>query len=302
MKHWHLFWSNYFGFNKQQRNGLFVLVLLMTLLFIARLGISAFIHPKPVLIADFSRSDLSKFQTPGENNSEKRPGNEPVNPSLFVFDPNTVSREQLLKLGFREKTATTFLNYRSKGAQFRKKEDLKKVYGISESLYNKLEPFILIEPEKPAERSSAPIKETPEKEIKAAKPLKKTELNSADSLALLEVKGIGPSFTKRILKYRSMLGGFVAIEQLKEVYGMDDETFNTVKDQLTVDPLLLQKIRINSENFKELNRHPYLGYETTKAVFNYRRKNGPIKTAGQLKEIITDEATLSKLLPYLSFE
>ena len=68
-----------------------------------------------------------------------------VNTALFFFNPNTVSYEQLLQLGFKEKTAVTFIKYRSKGFTFKQKEDLKKVYGLNESLYSAIEPYIQIE-------------------------------------------------------------------------------------------------------------------------------------------------------------
>src|SRR3569833_3197280 len=51
------------------------------------------------------------------------------------------------------------------------------------------------------------------------------ELNSADSAKLTELKGIGPSFARRIINYRNRLGGFINKEQLKEVYGMDDDRY-----------------------------------------------------------------------------
>jgi competence protein ComEA len=297
MNTWHQFWSSYFGFNRQQRNGLFVLILLILILFVVRLSISHFVHPEPILVADFSEVKLPENSTPANDGEFAK--NESITSSngLFVFDPNMVSKEQLLKLGFREKTANTFLNYRHKGARFTKKEDLKKVYGISEIFYRKLEPFILLhEDTKPVKRETRETSTTP------GKTLKKTELNSADSLALLSLDGIGPSFTKRILKYRNMLGGFVSVDQLTEVYGLGADLFLSIKDKVTVDPSLISKLKINTENFKELNKHPYVGYEDAKAIFNYRKKNGLIKTAEQLKEIFTDEAQYAKLLPYAAFE
>ncbi|MGZ3882749.1 MAG: helix-hairpin-helix domain-containing protein [Bacteroidia bacterium] len=298
MKFWHRFWSDYFGFNQQQRNGLFVLIMIMLVLFGVRLGMAHFIHPEPMLVADFSHirfsADSSAINS-YEGSSKKEAAT--AEEGLFVFDPNLVTKAQLLKLGFREKTANTFLSYRNKGAHFSKKEDLKKVYGISEGLYSKLEPFILIGTK---EKNEVPAKAG----ITAAptKPAKTIELNSADSLALLSLNGIGPSFTRRILKYRGMLGGFVNIDQLKEVYGFETDLFLSIKDKVTVDPALITKLNINTEDFKALNRHPYISYEDAKAVFNCRKKNGAIKNAIQLKEIFTDETAYNKLLPYIKFE
>lgn len=288
----HRFLSTWFGFNKQQRNGVIVLCAIILALFIVRLSINYFIEPKSALVADFSKTDLSKL----ENVSLKSDSTteEKAETVLFVFNPNTVSKAQLLQLGFKEKTANTFLKYRSKGAVFKTKEDVKKVYGISEDLYAAIEPYIFIEDETKNENKLA----SSEKPI-AKKEIKVIELNSADSINLLPLPGIGGGYAKRILKYRSLLGGFYSTEQLKEVYGFSDTLFFSIKDYVKVDASLVSKIDLNTENFKALNAHPYISYEETKAIFNWRRKNGAIKTKEQIKEIISDE-TFKKIEAYLT--
>jgi DNA uptake protein ComE-like DNA-binding protein len=247
-------------------------------------------------------ADFSGFNLPDEKMNAWSEGDSTITNNknaLFVFDPNTATKEQLIKLGFKDKTANTLINYRSKGGHFRKKEDLKKVYGLSDALYKKLEPFILITEE---QKQIASYEPNPEKEIKNSKKSTQIiELNSADSLQLLELPGIGPGFTKRILKYRNLLGGFYHIEQLKEVYGLQDSTYQLIKDKVSANADLVKKIDLNTENFKELNKHPYLSYEDVKAIFNYRRKNGPINSFDQIKTIFTDENTINKLKPYLPF-
>ncbi len=215
-----------------------------------------------------------------------------ANNALFAFDPNTVTKEDLIKLGFWERTANTFLKYRSKGAVFNQKEDLKKVYGISEKFYNRLAPFIIIRNSK-----NKTGKEYVTNKFQKNKQL--LELNTADSIALIDLKGVGPSYAKRILKYRSMLGGFSNIQQLKEIYGMQDDLYVLISQQCKVNPEMIQKLNINTADFKTVNKHPYINYELCKQFFFYR-KNGNIKPH-QLHEIIQDEETIAKLLPYLAF-
>lgn len=288
----HRFLSSWFGFNKQQRNGIIVLCLLILLLFIVRLSLSLLIHPETVLIADFSKVKLpetDKKQSVILNQLTSESS------SLFVFNPNSVTKEQLIKLGFSSKVAGIFIKYRDKGAVFAKKEDIKKVYGVDEKLYQRIEPYILLEGKKETSRENNLLQKT--------SPLKKTvviELNSADSSSLLPLPGIGSSYAKRIIKYRDLLGGYYAKEQLKEVFGFSDSLFMLIKDDVSVNKALLKKLNINSENFKELNAHPYISYEETKSIFNYRRKNGLIKSKDQLKEVLNSE-TFSKIEPYLDF-
>jgi competence protein ComEA len=283
----HQFLSSWFGFNKQQRNGLLVLCSIVLLLFIVRLSLSAFIKPKPILIADFTNVKLPNLNGNASASDDEK--------ALFVFDPNTVTREQLIALGFKEKTANTFINYRSKGAHFNSKQDVKKVYGVNEELFNRISPYILI-PNTGQKPSSFA-----QQEPKTKKQIRVIELNTADSVSLLPLPGIGPSFAKRIIKYRDLLGGYYAIEQLKEVYGFTDSLYNTVKDHVKADAALIRKVDLNTEDFKKLNAHPYISYEETKTIFNYRRKNGPITNLGQLKICISDETQLKKLEPYLPF-
>jgi DNA uptake protein ComE-like DNA-binding protein len=291
----HQFLNSWFGFNKQQRNGLLVLCIIILILFAIRLSLHHIIKPKQIIMADFSGFNLPDEKISALTGDTTRTNS---NATLFVFDPNTVNKDQLIKLGFKAKTANTLINYRNKGGHFKKKKDLKKVYGLSDALYKTLEPFILIAEETAV--TSTEVKT--EKEVKKnSKPIQIVELNSADSVQLLSLPGIGPGFTKRILKYRNLLGGFYDIEQLKEVYGLQDSTYQLIKDKVTANPGLIKKIDLNNENFKELNKHPYLSYDDVKAIFNYRRKNGPINSLDQVKTIFTDETALTKIKPYLPF-
>jgi DNA uptake protein ComE-like DNA-binding protein len=285
------FLNNYFGFNRQQRNGLLVLVFISFALLVARLSLPHFIRPAAIEVRNLPLVPHAGIA--GSKNDETA-----KNAELFVFDPNTVSLRQLLKLGFSEKTAKTFIKYRSKGFVFREKNDVKKIYGISDALYSSIEPYILIngplhqkkaEPVKPVARQH-PM----ERQVKII------ELNSADSAALVALNGIGAGYARRILKYRSILGGYVAVEQLREVYGFTDELYDQVKTQVTVDKSNIKKININKDDFKTVNRHPYLSYELTKTIFDWRRKT--TITAVNLREIIKDDPLYTRVLPYISFE
>ena len=295
------FLNNYFGFNKQQRTGLFVLVLISLTLFFIRIIYPSFISNDTIEVKDLplverkidSSFNISQKQYKGdfsENTSE-------IN--LFVFDPNTVTFDQLKDLGFKEKVAKTFLKFRERGFVFKQKTDLKKVYGISDIYYSKLEPYILIENKIVANKSNL-VAEQKNTITPAEKQKTKIELNSADSLSLTEVNGIGPVFAKRIIKYRSILGGFYNIEQLNEVFGFNDELYQKVKPFVFVESNSIQKIDLNKDDFKKINKHPYLSYELTKNIFDWRKKT--VITALNLKDIINDDSVYKKLLPYLVFE
>lgn len=114
------------------------------------------------------------------------------------------------------------------------------------------------------------------------KKLKLIEINSADSVALLELPGIGPVFAKRIIKYRQMLGGFAEAGQLMEVYGMDSLRMAGIIRLIRIDTTGIRRLDINKATFKELLAHPYLEYEHVKAIARFRDKKGRLVSPGEL--------------------
>jgi len=96
------------------------------------------------------------------------------------------------------------------------------------------------------------------------------ELNTADSIQLQELKGIGPGFARRIIIYREKLGGYYAKEQLMEVYGFTDKLYNLIKSDITVDASKIRKMNVNRMDISHLKRHPYISYYEAKAIYDYR--------------------------------
>lgn len=125
------------------------------------------------------------------------------------------------------------------------------------------------------------------------------DLNTATAEALQIVKGIGPSFSERIVKFRSKLGGFASNDQLQEVYGLSDETISEIKKHFDVQSLP-RPIDINSDSAKVLANHPYINYDLAWIIINYRRQNGDIQSADDLRKIqALDDETFARLKPYL---
>ncbi|MBQ7061813.1 MAG: helix-hairpin-helix domain-containing protein [Bacteroidales bacterium] len=128
------------------------------------------------------------------------------------------------------------------------------------------------------------------------------ELNSADTLDLQQLYGIGPSYARRIVKYRQRLGGFVSTAQLLEVYGMDEERYNGFVDQLTLDTTLVTKIDINSATLDDLKRHPYIDYYQAKAIVQFRDQHGPYRSPEELLLVgLVDDSLVTKMAGYVQF-
>ena len=115
-------------------------------------------------------------------------------------------------------------------------------------------------------------------------------LNTADTTMLKQLPGIGSAFAKWIVNYREKLGGYCETEQLLEVYRMDTTRFNGIKDYVKIDSTFIpNRLKINSDTFKVLLKHPYLEYEDVKKIVNYREQKGLITSWEQLEKIIGDE-------------
>ena len=141
------------------------------------------------------------------------------------------------------------------------------------------------------------------KEVKKETKIEIVNLNLCDSLQLLNLPGIGPTFANRILKYRKKLGGFYSASQLLEVYGFDQARLTGMTPYIIIGEGDIQKLKINSATFKELLAHPYLNYEQVKVLVNYRDKVGPFKNLsglGQLEHFSPKD--VERLAPYLSVE
>ncbi|MDO5666132.1 MAG: helix-hairpin-helix domain-containing protein [Bacteroidia bacterium] len=126
-------------------------------------------------------------------------------------------------------------------------------------------------------------------------------LNSTDTAQWKKIPGIGSSFASRIIKYRKSLGGFVSVEQLREIYGVDSEMFSRISPYIQADGNF-KKIQINKLEFKELLSHPYLNYKQVQAIMNLRKKKGNISSVDELAML--DEFTpddIFRVEPYLEF-
>lgn len=128
------------------------------------------------------------------------------------------------------------------------------------------------------------------------------DINRADSADLLPLPGIGPVFAGRIIKYRNLLGGFVRVEQLGEVYGMPPETIVKIRNQVYIDSSVVRRIHIDTASFKEFLRHPYLEYEDVKSIMGYRDFKGDIESLIELKmNLILPDSTLKKIDGYFDY-
>ena len=129
------------------------------------------------------------------------------------------------------------------------------------------------------------------------------ELNSADTTILKKVPGIGSTFARRIVKYRELLGGYVSVQQLTEVYGIDEERYEELKPWFIADSTFIRKLNVNQAPIRELYRHPYIDSQQARAINQLRRQKGRLTGWENLRLLEEfSEADRERLSHYLSFE
>ena len=165
-------------------------------------------------------------------------------------------------------------------------------------------PDLLVYSEESVDVEEDTIEIRRQNEVKPARQRKSLlEINSSDSAALVRLPGIGPVLSVRIIKYRNLIGGFVSVNQLKEVYGLKEETFDMISSRVYTDSLLIRKIKINKAGYRELIKHPYFKREEVSGILKYRELQGRITRIEDLIEnnLISPE-TLKKIRGYLDFD
>ncbi len=311
--------KEYFSFTKKERNAIIILGLLALLFsllptlfpFLVKDDIELVVDTaaqrelasleilpdkKEQLAASYSDADLYQ---PKETKFEKyNKGN--VKGELFSFNPNTATSEEWKRLGLRDKTIQTILKYRTKGGQFYKPEDLQRIYGLNTNEYERLLPYVQIESKAKTTIETTTVSteiKTERKEYNSVV----VDINNADTAIWKQLKGIGSTYAKRIVNFRTKLGGFVSIDQVGETFGLPDSVFQKVKQQLRFTNSTINQIDVNNSTIDELKAHPYIGYSVANAIVQYRTQHGNFSTITDLQKIAAIDGVLyRKISPYLT--
>ena len=240
-------------------------------------------------ITDKDYERLAPYIVLGNNEKQITETKEPTTvkqDSLFNFNPNTVSQSELILLGFSDKQAHTFINFRNKGGKFYKTEDVQKVYGISNELYTKINPYIVLP-------QNSYVKNQPKAFT--------IEINSATAEEFKQISGIGEKISERIVNYRDKIGGFYSVEHLTEVYGVEVDLISKNLSHLTIDKTKIKKINVNTITIGEFYKHPYVSFNDARKIVNFREMHGLFTTVNEIRtnDLVKDEV-YSKIVNYLT--
>ena len=298
--------------------------------------------------------------------------------TLFVFDPNTVTYDELLLLGFDKRTAVSIIKYRTAGKVFGIVEEFALCYGVTDSMFTRVRPYIKIGTAY-ATKPSSPRKfdtlQPPQKQKReprfSPRPFEKfcidtvgveylrligfstrqaealieyrnrgggifsmnelrdcyavseemadslsyfvvlsvrdphaglVEINSADSTALRQIRGIGAKTVVAVIQYRKLLGGFYKKEQIAELKCVTSDNFSKISEQIYCDSCKISKIDINFAPASDFEAHPYMSKRAVKLILETRESKGGWNSIEEMqKDNIFTEEQARAIAPYLLF-
>lgn len=268
--------KSHFRYNKRQRNGIFFLLLIIIVL---QFGIF-YIDFSSNEIIDFSRNEFSNFKK--AQDSLKFVEIEKRKPKIYPFNPNYITDFKGYQLGMSIDEIDRLLKFRATGKFINSAKEFQTLTKVSDSLLNKISPYFKF-PDWVVLKNEITTKNTVQKSEII---IKEKDINLVDSEDLIKIKGIGVKLAKRILDYRTKLQGFSFNDQLYEVWYLDKVVADEVLRYFKVIELpKIKKINVNIATFKEVLSIPYIDYELTKKIFNFRDEVAEIQSIAELKKI-----------------
>ena len=303
-------WKDFFYYSKSERRAVIVLIMVIALLITIiqylpeRIGknYANSFEADSLELASF----LAKVQKQEEKSFEKGRGHETRQKAyqLKTFDPNKADSLELTELGLSSFVVRNIIKYREKGGRFTSAESLSRIYGLEKANFEKLKPYIRISEVVLPQTAKIPADTLREDSLTYKKTFKYPEgtlvdVGVADTVELKKIPGIGSVISRRIVGYRRVLGGFYDLSQLEELDCITPEMMKWFK----LEGGQIQKMAVNRLSLDKLRAHPYLNFYQAKAIIEYRKKWGEIKSLSQLSlfEEFT-EKDLNRLSHYFTFD
>ena len=266
--------QSHFRYNKSQRNGIFVLLIIIVSLQLIFFFVD-FSSEEKVAI---SQNEIAAFQK--EVDSLKQVSVENSTPKIFPFNPNFITDYKGYQLGMSVAEIDKLLAFRKQEKFVNSAKEFQAVTGVSDSLLEVISPYFKF----PAWVTSA-------KKVAKTKPAKNAvieikDINEASVEDFKVVYGIGDKLSERIVNYRTKLQGFSSNNQLYEVWNLDSLVVKeTLKHFQVLTPPVIEKINVNTASFKEILAIVYIDYDLTKKIFSYKEEVAEIQHIDELKKI-----------------
>ena len=302
--------------SKQQWIGLVIVLLMVTVVetcvYLTRKWQAA--HPAPELFAlqpEREQAFLSYLDSLDESERAARRAQyasrypQPVI-RLQPFDPNTADSTLLVTVGLKPWMARNLIRYRNAGKVFRCPEDLQRLYGMNDSLYSTLLPFIQIDTAMFASSFGiGSIISDTDTVIAAYTPRIKRDtildLNTADTTEFMLLRGVGRFTAMQIIRYRQALGGYYSTSQLYEISEIANDRIDSLLPHLYADTSLITPIDVNRASVKQLYSHPYISYKQAEQLYDLRRRKLRLHSPDELSAVFSPDER-QQLRPYLRFD
>ena len=302
--------------SKQQWIGLVIVLLMVTAVetcvYLTRKWQAA--HPAPELFAlqpEREQAFLSYLDSLDESERAARRAQyasrypQPVI-RLQPFDPNTADSTLLVTVGLKPWMARNLIRYRNAGKVFRCPEDLQRLYGMNDSLYSTLLPFIQIDTAALASSlGMCRVVSDTDTVITAYTPRIKRDtildLNTADTTEFMLLRGVGRFTAMQIIRYRQALGGYYSTSQLYEISEIANDRIDSLLPHLYADTSLITPIDVNRASVKQLYSHPYISYKQAEQLYDLRRRKLRLHSPDELSAVFSPDER-QRLLPYLRFD
>jgi DNA uptake protein ComE-like DNA-binding protein len=294
--------AKYFKFTKQQRTGIFLLfvfiMILQTIYIFVDFSLPEKAFPeKEQWISLQSEIDSMKIVKLSEK------------PKVYSFNPNFITDYKGYKLGMSVQEIDRLLTFRKENKYVNSAKEFQDVTKVSDSLLSTLAPLFKFpdwtknKTDFKTERKEFVQKENFRKDNFKKEKIIVLDINQATQEDLVKIYGIGEALSSRILKQKEILGCFVSMEQMNDVWGLSPEVISELNAHFkVVIPPSFKKIAINDASLKELSQFSYFRYALAKQIVTYRSMNGNINNIEDLSKIKGFPVDKAKIISlYLEF-
>ena len=266
--------KSYFQYSRSQRSGIFLLVLLCVIFQFAFFYLS----PSSFKVNEIEKQKWISLQTKVDSLKVEKQN---YMPKIYPFNPNFITDYKGSKLGMSVAEIDRLLNFRKTNQYVNSASEFQKVTQVSDSLLNAISPYFKF-PDWVSNRSAQKFKPF-EKKIEKIIML---DINLATKEDLIKVYGIGSALSDRILKQKELIGGFVSMKQMNDIWGLSQEVIDNLNKYFKIASIpKIKKIDINNSSIKELMLFPYFKFSLAKAIVTYRSMNGDFKNFEDLTKI-----------------
>jgi DNA uptake protein ComE-like DNA-binding protein len=288
--------SSYFNFSRSQRTAIFflfgIIVILQLIYFFADFSSFSKVSPeKEKWLSLQSQIDSMK--------------QDKLNyvPKIYPFNPNFITDYKGYKLGMSVPEIDRLLAFRKENKYVNSAKEFQAVTKVSDSLLSAISPYFKFPDWVNKKKEFKNYKNYPNTAFAKKEKIVIIDINKATQEELIKIYGIGEAISLRILKFKESLGGFVSMEQMKDVWGLSPEVIENLNSHFKVSALPnVKKVDINNASIKELSQFPYFNYQIAKQIVTFRSMNGDIKNIDDLtkiKGLSIDKANIIVL--YLDF-